>query len=427
MGSAFLEKVRRFNESRPKYTNRGRTTGIFHNWKDGENPMRFVQNFVETKTHFVAPSKRTKLQTGGLCIEDAFEGEESIPKVVNCADWDMENEEWREEKTCVICKLNRLAKKVLEHRDELDAETREKFEAVTAATYARTALKWNCINRDDPNVIKIDDDGNEEKVLGLKIANVGIEAWEDISGIIDNLGLDITDPDEGIDIIVVKQKGARVSYSAKPVFKGMTVKQTPLTEEERALEPHDILKLCGVQTDQDRVLDGLHEEYREMLSQFADDISTTPKKKSSPAPKKAAATEELADMKADEPETDEPETEEPETEETEAEEPEPEAKAEETEAKEPEPEPEPEPEAEETKDEPEAKAEETKAEEPEAEEAEAEKSDDSGDAGEEVDPTSWECYGTFEGKHPECQQCVSKAACESETLRKSSPKKGKKA
>jgi len=116
----------------------------------------------------------------------------------------------------------------------------------------------------------LDEEGNETRVLGLKIATIGKEAWTDIDGIFDQCGCDITDPVEGIDVKVTKGfNGTRVCYSAQALLdntkKPPQVKVTPFTEEEKALVPHNLLQICGKMSDMQRVIDALHPDLRQLL------------------------------------------------------------------------------------------------------------------------------------------------------------------
>ena len=272
-----LDKIAKLKERAPKRNN-SRMSGIFHDYEDGDNILRLVGNFVEVSTHFIAPVPKRKER--GLCQEDAFQGDNKIPKVINCLDWDLEKEEKRKVKVCPICKLNKISYKIMDEieeevggKDKLDdidnAELKKQYDnykALASLARARTYLKWNVIDRDNPEIKITSEDGKEEKKLGLKIATVGSEAWGDIEGIFDQCGIDITDPDDGIDICVKKgHNGARVAYSAQAVIEGTGLKTTPFTAEERALEEHNILAICGKQTDAGLVLDGLHGDYRELL------------------------------------------------------------------------------------------------------------------------------------------------------------------
>jgi len=261
-----LDKIRKFKNSRPKNDGRPRTMGIFHDWQDGDNIVRLVGEFLEVKTHFIAPSP--KRGERGLCQEEAFkkENEKKIPKVINCPDWDIETESPTDKKTCPICRLFRLARQAL--KESPNEEEKEYFEGLKSLSRVRTNLKWNVFDREKPNVTVIDDKGNESKQKGLKIATIGMEAWDNIEGIFSQCGFDITDPDEGVDVNVIKgHNGTRVSYSAQVVLEGKGVKCTPFDEEEKGIvdKPHELKVICGKSTAAQAVLDALHGDYAELL------------------------------------------------------------------------------------------------------------------------------------------------------------------
>ena len=229
---------------------------------------------MEVRTHFIAPSPKRKDR--GLCGQAAFQGDEKIPQVINCLNWDIALERPKKEKTCPICKLNAVARAVLAEKPSEDEK--KFFEALRAATRATSTLKWNILDRDDL-MVTVENNGKEEKVLGFKIASVGPEASNDISGIFKQVGYDINDPARGIDIEVVKDsKGARTTYSARAVIEGTSLKVTPFTKEELALELNDLKVRCGKQTDADKIVDALHEDLREIIStavtEATDDAST---------------------------------------------------------------------------------------------------------------------------------------------------------
>ncbi len=245
-----FDKVKKFSASRPRYGGGSSARGIFHTFKTGDNIVRLVGEFIEVKTHFIAPMKSRGDR--GLCISDAFEGEDKLPQVCNCPDW--------------------LAGKCA----------------------PRTALKWNILDRDDPYIVEATDKG-ERKVLGYKIATVGMEAWNDIEGIFTQCGFDISDVNGGIDINICRTEGKKTSYAARAILEGGSVKKTPLTEEEKALQLHDLKRLCGKQTDPLSIRDALHSDLMEDLEKAggltvageegAEEEAAAP----APAPKKAAA------------------------------------------------------------------------------------------------------------------------------------------
>ena len=260
-----LEKVRRLKARRPRQGG-GRMQGIFHQWKDSDNIIRLVGNFLEVKTHFIAPAPKRKER--GLCRADAFQGDDKLPQVINCLNWDVKAEEAKSTKTCPICKLNAVAHAIVKEKPK-DEKEKEAFEKLRRDASARTNLKWNILDRDDPHVVLVED-GSEKKVLGLKIATVGMEAWDDIEGVFEQMGFDITDATDGIDIKVTKgHNGTRGTYSAQAVIdasqKPPVAQVTPLTDEERGLREHDLKSICGKQVDAQKIIDALHEDLRELL------------------------------------------------------------------------------------------------------------------------------------------------------------------
>lgn len=257
-----LDRLARVNASRPQGGQGSKVKGIYHQWKEGTNRLRLAGDFVEVRTHFIAPSPKRKDR--GLCQATAFQGDDKIPQVINCPNWDINLEHNKKEKLCPICQLNAIARAAL--KDNPTDEEKKFYEALRTATRATSYLKWNVIDRDDPYVEK-EENGKTEKVLGFKIASIGPEAASDIFGVFKQVGYDINDPEKGIDIEVVKDsKGARTTYSARAVISGTSLKVTPFTAEERKMEMHDLKVRCGKQTEPSKIEDALHEDLREILS-----------------------------------------------------------------------------------------------------------------------------------------------------------------
>ena len=55
---------------------------IFFDWEAGDNRVRLVGEFLEVKTHFIAPAP--KRGERGLCNGEAFKGDNKISQVINC-------------------------------------------------------------------------------------------------------------------------------------------------------------------------------------------------------------------------------------------------------------------------------------------------------------------------------------------------------
>ncbi len=258
-GESALSKVRRVMARRPQGGSGSRLRGIYYDWEDGDNFIRLVGNFLEVKTHFIAPVPSRSDR--GLCQEIAFKGQGRLPKVINCLNWDVAKEEERDG-NCPICRLHEIALAVL--GENPNEEERSFFDKLRQDTRPTTRMKWNIVDRKNPYVINLDD-GKEEKILGLKIATIGWEAFGDIQGIFEQCGFDIADPKQGIDIKVTRVQAARVTYSAQAVLDGTSLKVTPLTAEEMALERHDLVSRCGRQVEARKVIDALHEDIRTVL------------------------------------------------------------------------------------------------------------------------------------------------------------------
>lgn len=268
-----LDRLAKVQAKRPKNNFGSRVVGLYHNWKDGTNRIRLVGDFVEVHTHFIAPAPKRKDR--GLCQAEAFKGDDRIPMVVNCLDWDIANEKPTGKKVCPICKLHAIAVEVLKLNPN-ETEKKE-FELIKQATRVNASLKWNIISRDDPYVVEVDENGKETKMLGYKIATFGREAQTDVFGIYKQIGFDIQDPEKGIDIEINKDStGARVSYTARAVIEGMSVKATPLTKEEKEMELHDLKIRCGRIIESEKIVDALHEDLADMLEVDSDtDIDTS--------------------------------------------------------------------------------------------------------------------------------------------------------
>lgn len=281
MSESIMDRIKRLKDSRPQNKQWDRLKDIYHRFHDGDNNMRLVGDFFEVRTHYIAPD--VKRGSRGLCASESFRGEVKLPNVINCYDWDVTTEQPTAIKTCPICRLHRLAKNVLKGSDIDDADEKF-FKALEAAVRASFALKWNILDRDNPYIIKMDGD-KEVKVKGYKVASISREAFTDIEVIFSQVQQNIADIDNGMDIVVTKSNGTRVSYSARVAMNGITAKVTPLTAEERALEMHDLKRLCGKYSDMNLLMNSLHGDLRDIL-----DANPETPQVATPAPKAAPAT-----------------------------------------------------------------------------------------------------------------------------------------
>jgi hypothetical protein len=271
--SGALAKLRKMNDERQERQDRqskgGGYTKVFHSWKLGVNRVRLVGDFVEVKTHYLGSEN----QTVAIMKSNAFDkkgNDKHIPMIVNCANWDMKNGRFMSEGgTCPICALNRIAKAALKNKStngltEADIKV---FEGIKSATSARTSLKWTIIDRDNPNVVKVDETGKETSIPGFKIATITSEIQKGILDIGNQMG-DVSDIDSGVDLIVTQSKvNNKTGYTVSASFDMATksLKVTPLTAEERAMAKVDLDSICGKPTDRTLLIENLAQDYRELL------------------------------------------------------------------------------------------------------------------------------------------------------------------
>ena len=263
-----LEKIRMLKK-RSEQQRGGTTQGLFLKFKKNHNIIRLVGEPLETKSHYLGVNKKFKNDKRAV-LKDGTEG---ISTVVNCANWDINKEEETGEKKCIICKLNEMAHENLNQMtsDGADDTDIQFMKDLRSKTRARSILKWNVIDRDNPNVTRQNDSGDEDEVFGYKIANIGPEAWEDIAGIFEQVGFDISDFEDGIDIDIKKVEKDRVYYSVKAVMEDGAVVKTPLTDEEREVDLNDLKVICGKQVDQSNLLEAIQDDYRELLEVWESD------------------------------------------------------------------------------------------------------------------------------------------------------------
>ena len=253
-----LQKIKQDNDAQKA---RRQTSGknIWHNWKDGDQVVRFVGDVVITKTYWIAKSNFNKL---ALFPDSAFEGEGALPKTINCANWNIETEKF-EDKGDILSLLNKIAREVLKVGGTLDAETKDKFELLKRRTDTQTTYRWNIIDRDEPK-----DENGQPK--GYLITNIGFELFDDLMAIHGDYQPSLfTSPDEGIDIKVSKTiNNGNTKSRADPLLKRGSMVISPLTEEERQWELLNIKDICGKQTDQDLLFSKLLPEWQDLINDY---------------------------------------------------------------------------------------------------------------------------------------------------------------
>ena len=250
----------------------GKQLGVFFKVADGDNRIRLVGDFVEVQQHFLSGSSIYKKR--GVCPKEAFDvnNPAKIPTIIHCPDWNVEKQEWRKDRSCPLCAINRLAFKMRDNPRLSDAE-KEEWKAAGLDCYVKPSLTWNVIDRADPSYVNVKPDGSEEKVRGYKIgtfpaskSKTGRSLCESVLNIYRLCNMDISDPDSGIDIIITKTSvGNSTNYTAMQAMDGMTVAVTPLTDEERGWPTHDLVRIGSRSTPAYLILDNMFPDLHQKL------------------------------------------------------------------------------------------------------------------------------------------------------------------
>lgn len=277
-----LQQMQREMEEKEAKKNNGGGGGytkVFHNWKPGANTTRLVGDFIQVKTHYIAPEKlKIPLIKSNACSSD---NKDKLPKVVNCPNWDSERGEFIKNGKCPLCALNRIAYQTLKDKVKLGLSEKEikDLEAIKSATSARSSLKWAIIDRDDPFVTKVEGD-TETKIPGFKVASITSDIQKGITAIGGQLG-DITDPNTGVDIVVTQSKvNNKITYSVVAAFDKATkgAKITPLTAEERAMKLPDMKAICCKATDPELLRNAMTDDYKRIVDDNQPQESSAPSK-----------------------------------------------------------------------------------------------------------------------------------------------------
>ena len=233
---------------------------IWFDWGDKEeHVVRLVGDFKWIRQHWIGQSQFG--QDIDIINLSAFKGENKIPMSVACGNWDPETEsEDPDSDNCPVCRLGHNADKMLQkYGKEMEEADKEKVKNIRKKCAVRNVYLFKCIDRDNPYT-------DEEKTRkGYKIIRMPAELLTSIIELSKKLeSINITSPEEGIDITIkrVKPEGkkGKTNYSALPVYKGMTIKQTPLTAEELAYRDLDLTKFAGKPVDKTRFEEELVDE-----------------------------------------------------------------------------------------------------------------------------------------------------------------------
>ena len=233
---------------------------IWFDWgnKD-EHTIRLVGDFVSIRSHWIGESKFG--QDIAILNSGAFKGDNKLPMTVACGNWDAETEtEDPDGDACPVCRLGRNADAMLKkYGKELEEADKATFKNIRRKCAVKCQYLFKIIDRENPYV-------DEEKTRkGYKILRAPEKLLKAILELSDKMkGIGISSPDEGIDItikkIVSETSKNDVSYSALPVMEGVSVKQTPLTEEERGFRELELHKFAGKPVDKERFEEELTDE-----------------------------------------------------------------------------------------------------------------------------------------------------------------------
>lgn len=252
-----FEKMMNFGSKGQK---KGLVFDIFMNFRDGDNPVRLVGNIEEVRYHYVGMPKDKLLQSIAEPNYLDRNNPDNIPAMVACLDWDVENQVEKEDKKCPYCAIQReMFRRV--RKEALSEEQVKVYKTLSQQMRVQSSNKVNCIDRRDPYVTKKDGDV-ETKVKGYKIASFGSRAMESLASIFKATKRDLASIEDGIDLIVNKSnKSGNTSYSIVPVISGTSMKISPLTEEERSWQMHNVKIFGGTYVPVDKMIRALRPEF----------------------------------------------------------------------------------------------------------------------------------------------------------------------
>ena len=246
---------------KPKKSNSKNIFFKFGNEEREEHILRLVGDFFITKKHWIGSSKFNDY----TLYEDAeFDGEDPLPNQITCNDCDDEGKAI--DGGCPICKLNANVRNILRSKEaeSLEESAREDLENLRKKTMPKTHCYINVIDRDDPEYAS---DGN-----GYKIADFNKSIITGIGSIVKDVEPDdIAGVDSGFDIKITKVgRGTDAKYTVSLVLERAMVKKTPLTDEEKEWELHDLKSICGKKIEPAVLFDRLADEPKSLIEDGTD-------------------------------------------------------------------------------------------------------------------------------------------------------------
>ena len=264
-------KAKHANQSSAKSGNSTKIVG-FYSWKDGDNIIRLVGKPIMTRTYYLPMSSFNKID---IFKKNAFDKENNkqfaIPKVINSPNWDIENEKFVDNGD-VLLYLNKIANEMIKVGTEngLSAEEINKWKAIRSKTIPTLQYKFLCLDRDMPYVIQDGKIKQPRQLAGYKIVTLSKTLFEMIVAAQQSYGQDdIFDPENGADLVIKKSvdpKTHKVVWAANLRMIGRSVAETPLTDEEKALEMPNLLQISNKQIPNEQIMHNLLDEYSEMIN-----------------------------------------------------------------------------------------------------------------------------------------------------------------
>ena len=228
----------------------------FGNEEREERIVRLVGDFFITKKHWIGTSRFNDYV---LYDDSEFDGEDPLPNQITCNDCDDDGKAI--DGGCPICKLNAQVRNILRSKEaeDLDEGAKRDLENLRKKTIPKTHCYINVIDRSDPDYAK---DGN-----GYKIADFNKSIITGIGSVVKDVEPnDIAGIDSGVDIKITKVgNGTEAKYTVSLVLERATVKRTPLTDEEKEWELHDLKSICGKKVEPAVLFDRLAEEPKSLL------------------------------------------------------------------------------------------------------------------------------------------------------------------
>ena len=256
------EQEKREEEKANKKSGNFEKRDIWFKWTKKEHTIRLVGDCIVAHKHWIGPSDFNDVD---IYDESNFaKGDNRLPYQINCGNWDIEKE-MEDNGKCVICQLREIASEVLysEEGKKLDEKNKKFFKDLRYKCDVKTRYYFNCIDRDNPYV-------TEDKKFGYKIIEMPYELMDGLLALSTSLtDVDLSSVTDGIDLKITKSGGGsegKVKYGVLPIMKGLSIKATPLTEQEKETELNDLALICGKMQDQEELTERLKGEIRGLLT-----------------------------------------------------------------------------------------------------------------------------------------------------------------